>query len=122
MPTDLDPLTLALYNNCCVDQRRKGMGKCIGDFFTLVGLVFVCLLPLTIAGAQLSPKITTELSESACAKLAGAYSSNSEKAETNKPHLAEWTQLCNHAADQTCNGTNSLIQALRGLNLLTCKR
>ncbi len=98
------------------------MGKSIGDFFALAGLAFVCLLPLTIAGAQPSPKTPIELAESACAKLAGAYTSNSENAETNKPHLAEWTQLCNHAADHTCNGTDSLIQALRGLNLLTCKR
>jgi hypothetical protein len=98
------------------------MGKRIGDFFTLMGLAFVCLLPHTIAGAPLSPKTPAELAESACAKLAGAYTSNSENAETNKPHLAEWTQLCSHAANQTCNGTNSLIQALRGLSLLTCKR
>jgi hypothetical protein len=98
------------------------MGKSIGDFSAFVGLAFVCLLPLSIAEAQPSPKTSAELAESACAKLSGAYASNAENAASTKTHLAEWAQLCNQAAHQTCNGTDSAIQALRGLHLLTCKR
>ena len=98
------------------------MGKSIWIFSAFVGLAFVCLLPVTVAGAQPSPKTSAELAESACAKLAGAYSSNAENAASSKTHLAEWAQLCNQAAHQTCNGTDSVIQALRGLHLLTCKR
>lgn len=98
------------------------MGKSIWDLAALAGLAFLCLLPLAIAEAQPSPKTSAELAESACAKLSGAYASNAENATSNKTHLAEWAQLCNQADHQTCNGTDSAIQAFRGLHLLTCKR
>jgi hypothetical protein len=98
------------------------MGKSVWDFSAFTGLAFVCLLPLTMAGAQPSPKTSAELAESACAKLSGAYASNAENATSSKTHLAEWAQLCNQAAHQTCDGADSLIQTLRGLHLLTCKR